>query len=221
MASHDENRGVLVVGLGRFGSALATTLLERGHDVLAIDENLELVQKYSALLTHVVAGDSTDPELLAQVGAGDFDFAVVAIGNDVEASILTTASLADLEVPNIWAKAVSDQHRRILERVGAHHVVHPEQEMGQRMAHLVTGKMLDYLHVDDDFVLAETSAPVEVLGRSLADSHVRERFDVTVMAIKPAQGRFSHATALTEVHLGDTLLVGGSVASVEAFADLE
>ena len=221
MTVRDEGRGVLVVGLGRFGSALATTLVERGHDVLAIDENLDLVQRYSPVLTHVVAGDSTDPEMLAQVGAAEFSFAVVAIGNDVEASVLTTVALADLAVPNIWAKAVSDQHRKILERVGAHHVVHPEQEMGKRMAHLVTGRVLDYLHVDEDFVLVETSAPAAVLGRSLADSHVRERFNITVMAVKPAAGRFAYATPDTEVHRGDLLLIGGSVEAVEAFAELD
>lgn len=221
MGSRDDGRGVLVIGLGRFGGALAKTLVDRGNDVLAVDENIERVQRFSPLLTHVIAGDSTDTELLDQIGAADFEFAVVAIGNDVEASILTTAALSDLEIPNIWAKAVSDQHRRILERVGAHRVVHPEQEMGQRMAHLVTGRMLDYLLVDDDFVLVETSAPADVLGRSLADSHVRERFEITVMAIKPVAGSFTPATADTHVHHGDTMLIGGSVTAVEAFADLD
>lgn len=217
LSTHDP---VMVVGLGRFGAALATSLIDLGHEVLGVDTDPVLVQRYSRALTQTVEADATDTAVLTQLGATEFPCAVVGIGTGVEASVLTVAALADLEIPNIWAKAISDPHARILERVGAHHVVSPEREMGERVAHLVTGRIMEYLELDPGFALVETSAPRELLGRTLTEVKLRSRYGLTVVCIKPAGGTFTYATADTRLGAGDTLLVAGETHLAEAFAEL-
>jgi trk system potassium uptake protein TrkA len=145
---------------------------------------------------------------------------VVGIGTDLEASILATAVLAGLGVPDIWAKAVTVAHGRILERVGAHHVVHPEHDMGRRVAHLVTGRMIEFVQLDEGFALVELKPPKELVGRSLADSKVRSRHGITVVCIKPAGGSFTYATPDTVPGPDDVLVVAGETGKVEGFADL-
>ena len=214
-------RSIAVVGLGRFGSSLALTLRDIGHEVLGIDTDATLVARYADELTSVVQADSTDVEALRQLGVGDLEHAVVAIGSHLESSVLTTAAIADLGVPDIWAKAVTTQHARILERVGANHVVLPELEMGRRVAHLVTGQAVEYMRLDDSWALVETDAPRVLVGRTLGGSSIRQTYGVTVVCIKPADGQFTYATADTEVAPGDLLLVAGPIARAEAFAELE
>lgn len=210
---------VLVVGLGRFGSALAETLVELGHEVLGVDHDGRIVQQHSGVLTHVVEADTTDADALDQLGAKDFKVAVVGIGTDIEASILTTSVLADLGIPYIWAKAITRRHGEILERVGAQHVVYPEHDAGKQVAHLVTGHMLEYIEVESGFALVETRAPGEIVGRSLADSGLRDRYNVTVVCVKPEGSGFTYATPGTIVGPGDLLLVAGETECVERFAD--
>lgn len=219
-ARSTEPDRVAVLGLGRFGSSLARELMRRGWDVLGIDSDPRRVQKLTDDLTHAVMADCTDPDALAQLGVNEFSRAVVGIGTDLEASILVTSNLSDAGVPNIWAKAISRQHGQILQRVGAHHVVLPEHEMGERVAHLVTGRMLDFIEFDDDYALIKTVAPTVATGLPLGQSQVRSRFGVTVVGIKrPGQG-FTHATAETVVEPGDIIIVTGRTPAVEAFADL-
>ncbi|GEL19567.1 potassium channel family protein [Pseudonocardia asaccharolytica] len=210
---------VVVLGLGRFGASLAQELVRRGSEVLAVDSNPVLVQKYADELTHAAVADTTDEEALRQLDVPDYKRAVVGIGTDLEASILTTAVLVDLGVPQIWAKATSRQHGRILERVGAHHVVLPEHEMGERVAHLVTGRMIDYIKFEDDFAMVKTAAPREIVGRTLADSGVRSRHGITVVGIKRLGQPFTYATEETVIQPGDLLIVSGRIHQVEAFAD--
>ncbi len=213
---------VLVVGLGRFGGALAMTLEhEMGHEVLAIDSREDVVQKFSRRITHVVAGDATDVETLAQIGGEGLNHAVVAIGDHMESSILATAALVDLGIANIWAKAVTEAHARILDRVGAHHIVFPERDMGERVAHQVTGQMVDYLRLDEGFALVERSVPQAVAGKTLAEAGLRQRYDVTVVCIKPAGGSFTYATPDTELAADSLLLVAGELRSVDRFADVD
>ncbi|GAU67092.1 putative Ktr system potassium uptake protein KtrA [Streptomyces sp. NBRC 110611] len=212
---------VAVIGLGRFGSSLANELMSRGWDVLGIDTDTQLVQKYSDALTHAAVADCTDPEVLRQLGVSDFTSAVVGIGTDIEASILITANLLEAGVPNIWAKAVSRQHGQILERLGAHHVVLPEHEMGERVAHLVTGRMLDFIQFDDDYALVKTVTPEVITGRQLGESQVRSKYGVTVVGIKRAGQDFTYATAETVVVTGDVIIVTGRTRAVEAFAELD
>ncbi|MDX8054366.1 TrkA family potassium uptake protein [Lentzea sp. BCCO 10_0798] len=211
---------VVVVGLGRFGSSLALELTARGTEVLGIDVNPKIVQQHAQHLTHVVVADTTDEEVMRQLGVGQFQRAVVGIGTDLEASILTTALLVDFQIPHIWAKAVNRQHGRILERMGAHHVVLPEHEMGERVAHLVTGRMLDYIEFEDDYALVKTHAPEEAAGVPLEQSRLRSKYGVTVVGVKrPGEG-FTYATADTVVNRGDVLILAGRTADVERVADL-
>jgi trk system potassium uptake protein len=211
---------VLVLGLGRFGRAIALTLQELGYEVLAIDVDGRAVQELAGRLTHVVEADTTNLEALRQLGAADFERAVVAIGTDIEASILTTGALVDLGIPKIWAKAVTAAHGKILERVGAHRVILPEHDMGERVAHLVTGRMLDYMELDEGFALVKTKAPAELVGRTLAEAEVRQRYQITVVCIKPAGGSYTFATQDTKVGEGDILVVAGQPSYAEGFAEL-
>lgn len=211
---------VLVIGLGRFGGALAETLVGMGHEVLAVDSSPTRVQHFAGRLTSVVEADSTSEEALRQIGAADFRHAVVAIGADIEASILTAAVLVDLGVEHICAKAMTQAHGRILQRVGATRVVFPEHDMGERVAHMVSGRMLDYLELDDAYALAETTPPRALIGRTMGEYGVRARHDVTIVCHKPAGGSFSTATAETAVGEGDVLVVAGHCDAVERFARL-
>jgi trk system potassium uptake protein len=208
-----------VIGLGRFGGGLAETLVELGHDVLGVDSNAKLVQTFANRLTHVVEADSTDLDAMRQIGAGDFSTAVVAIGTEVEASILTTAVLVDLRVPRIVAKAVTEPHGRILERVGAHRVVFPERDMGIRVGHSLAGAMIDYFQLDPGFALVETEAPQALVGKTLAEAEVRKRYGITVVCVKPAGGTFTYATPETVVNEGDILVVAGETRRAEAFGE--
>lgn len=219
-APRKQSTRVVVIGLGRFGGALARELVTHGSEVLAIDSNPAPVQQYSDELTHVAVADTTDMEALEQLGVPDFPHAVVGIGSNMEASILTTSLLADFRIPKIWAKATSRRHGQILERVGAHHVVLPEHDMGERVAHLVTGRMIDYIEFDTDYAMAKTSAPRASIGKTLTASGLRRHFDITVVAIKHRGGEFTYATADTVVAAGDVLIVSGRIEEVERFADL-
>ncbi|MBN0044746.1 TrkA family potassium uptake protein [Streptomyces actuosus] len=211
---------VAVIGLGRFGYSLANELMHRGWDVLGLDTDTRLVQKYSDALTHTAVADCTDGEALRQLGVHEFTSAVVAIGTDVEASILVSSNLLEAKVPNIWAKAVSRQHGQILERLGVHHVVLPEHEAGERVAHLVTGRMLDFIEFDDDYALVKTVAPDIVTGMPLGRSQVRSKYGVTVVGVKRPGEDFTYATAETVVQKGDVIVVTGKTHTVESFAEL-
>ena len=210
---------VAVLGLGRFGASLAIELIRRGSEVLAVDSDPHLVQEYADQVTHAAVADTTDLEVLRQLDVPDYPRAVVGIGTNLEASILTTAVLVDLGIPQIWAKATSRRHGRILRRIGAHHVVLPEHEMGERVAHLVTGRMMDYIKFEDDFAMAKTVAPPEIVGRPLGQTRIRSRHGVTVVGVKKPGEPFTYATQDTVVRAGDLVIVSGRIDAVEAFAN--
>lgn len=211
---------MLVIGLGRFGTAVAKRLLEQGTEVLGIESDPAIVQSLSSELPHVVHADSTDLNALRQLGVLDFSHAVVSIGSNLEASILTILNLNQLGVKDIWAKANDTQHGRIAERVGAHHVVYPEAEMGERVAHLVTGKMIDFIEFDDGFAIAKTRSPRETHGKTLAQSDVRKKYGITVVGIKRRHQDFIYAQPETEIKAGDHLIVAGETRLVDRFAAL-
>jgi trk system potassium uptake protein len=217
LAEHNGN-GIVVLGLGRFGGAIAETLTKLGREVLAVDQDNAIVQSYAGTLTHVVQADTTSEEALRQIGADQFDCAVVAIGTNIEASILTTSVLTDLGVTNIWAKAITRPHSRILSRVGATRVVLPEHEMGERVAHLVAGRALNYIEFEDGFALVETAAPQEYVGKSLAEAGIRAEHGVTVVSIKRHGEDFSYATPETVIGADDLLIVAGKTELAERFA---
>jgi trk system potassium uptake protein TrkA len=210
---------VVVIGLGRFGTSLALELAGRGTEVLAIDHRPRIVQSLAGRLTQIVTADATDIEALRELGVADFYRGVVAIGSDLEASILSTSLLVELGVDDIWAKAISHQHKRILERIGTHHVVLPEHDMGERVAHLVSGRMLDYMEVDEDFALVKTRPPKEFVGVPLGETALRRRHGVTVVSVKSEGEGFTYASSETVLRYGDVVIVAGPIAKVERFAE--
>jgi trk system potassium uptake protein TrkA len=218
LARNNHDSAVLVIGLGRFGSALAEDLQRLGHDVLAVDASASLVQEWSDRLTHVVQADATSEAAMRQLGVDGFGVAVVAIGTGIEASVLSTGVLIDLGVREIWAKAITASHGRILERIGAGHVVYPERDTGKRVAHLISGRLIDYIEFDDGFAIAKLRAPREAYGRTLAEAALRSRYGITVVGVKRPGQDFTYAQPDTRVGSGDLLIVSGSTTLVEKFA---
>jgi len=211
---------VIVIGMGRFGSSLARELMRTGHEVLGVDTDERLVQQMSHELSHTVKADTTDEAVLSELGIGEFDAAVVAIGADIEASILTTSLLLQLGVPNVWAKANSQSHGRILEQLGAHHVVFPEYEMGKRVAHMVSGESLDYVPIDNDFVMVKALVPESFNDQTLADLKIRSSYGVTVVAITKGDGEYKPAFPDTVLHAGDQIIVAGQVEPLDKFCQV-
>jgi trk system potassium uptake protein TrkA len=215
-----EADSVAVIGLGRFGSSLALELMSHGTEVLGIDVDEELVQALNGELTQVVRADSTKEEALRQLAIDEFDRVVVAIGDDISASILTCSALLGMKIPVIWAKAHDDRHGLILEQLGVHHVIYPEKDMGRKVAHLVRGAALDYIEVEHGYALVKAAAPSVLLGKRLGDTGLRSTYGVTIAAFKRDAGSWMNADADTILSEGDTILVVGPTSSAENFAQL-
>ncbi|MGB3413245.1 MAG: TrkA family potassium uptake protein [Microbacteriaceae bacterium] len=216
----DLETPVLIIGLGRFGAAAAGQLQRLDRDVLAIDTDESLVQKWSERITHTVQADARSLEALQQVGAGTFQVAIVAVGTSVEASVLITANLAELKVPQIWAKAISQSHGKILAKIGANHVIYPEAEAGERIAHLVNGRMLDFIEFDEGYALAKMFPPPAVRGMTIADANLRKRYGVNVVGIKAAGEDYIDPTPDTIITDHSAIVVSGRSADLERFAKL-
>ena len=212
---------VLVLGLGRFGAATAGDLDKLGRDVLAVDADPALVQKWSDRVRHTAVLDARDMNALQQIGAADFSVAVVAVGSSIEASVLITTHLVDLKIPQIWAKAISEAHGKILTRIGAHRVIYPEREAGERVAHLVSGRMIDFIRFDDDFALVKMYPPKPIRGKTLTESGVRTKYNITVVGVKSPGKPFTYATEKTVVTNHDLIIVSGSNEDIERFAALD
>ena len=211
---------VIVIGLGRFGSSLARELMKTGHEVLGVDTDERIVQNMSQELTHTVRADTTDEATLKELGISELDSAVVAIGADLEASILTTALLLQLGVPNVWAKANSTSHGLILDQLGCHHVIFPEYEMGKRVAHMVSGETLDYVPIDNDFVMVKSEVPASFDGKTLAELKIRSTYGVTVVAVTTGDGKYTPAFPETVLHEGNQIVVAGQVDPLNEFCKL-
>jgi trk system potassium uptake protein TrkA len=212
-----RGNGVLVVGLGRFGSSIALTLERLGHDVLAVERSPDIVAHFTGRFP-LVEADCTNPEALLQLGVKEFPVAVVGVGTSLEASVLIAGNLVDLGTPQIWAKAISPEHSRILTRIGVHHVVLPEADAGNRVAHLVSGKLLDYIEVEDDFTIVKMRPPKETQGFTIGQSQIRKRYGVTVLGVKPPGEDFVYATEQTRISANDILIVSGNAQLLERFA---
>ncbi|KRB39156.1 potassium transporter [Microbacterium sp. Root180] len=215
-----EADSVAVIGLGRFGSALALELMSGGTEVLGIDVDEELVQSLNGELTQVVRADSTRVEALNQLAIDEFDRVVVAIGGDISASILTCSVLLSMNIPVIWAKAVDDRHGQILEQLGVHHVIYPEKDMGRRVAHLVRGAALDYIEVAPGYALVKAPAPARIQGVALGDTNIRRSHGITIAAYQHGDQAWTNADNTTVLEAGDTILVVGPTRDAEAFAQL-
>lgn len=220
MAKHPfVARSVAVIGLGRFGAALALELEGSGTEVLGIDIDADAVSALSGDLTHVIEADAAQEETAKELGLADFDRVVVAIGGHIVASCLAS-SIAVGHGIDVWAKAISEPHARILTKLGVEHVVFPEQDMGRRVAHLVRGGMLDYVEFADDYALVMVPAPPELVGTPVGQWSTRTRHGVNVVAITDPSGHFTHATAETVLTPGARVIVSGGVRQVEGFTAL-
>jgi trk system potassium uptake protein len=209
---------ILVIGLGRFGNSLASSLIRMGHEVLGVDVDAARVQEAADRLTHVLQADCTSPEVLRQLGIADFKTVVIAIGGSIEASVLTALAVIEAKVPTIWAKATNEQHGKILKGIGVKNVVYPEARMGQMVAHILTGKMMDFVELDDHFAMVKTRAPAELAGLTLDEAQVQKRHGVTVVGIKRPNQPFTYAQSSSTVQPDDLLIVIGETKLVERFA---
>src|SRR6056297_2924548 len=200
----------IVIGLGRFGSSVAKTLTDNGHDVLAIDLNHQIIQDISNDVTHAVEADATDEEALRTLGVRNFDVAVISIGDNIHANILSTLILKEMGVPYVIVKAQDTLHGKVLKKVGADRVVYPERDMGVRIAHnLISSNVLDYIEFAPDYSIVEIIATSNMIGKSLYELELRSQFGVNVMAIKRGQHINVTPGANDKVLEGDTLVVMG------------
>jgi trk system potassium uptake protein TrkA len=211
---------ILVVGLGRFGSSAALTLYKMGHEVLVIDKNNELVQELADSVTYAVQANATDEAALRSIGIRNFDVAVIAIGNDLETSILATALIKEMGVKKVVAKAQNDLHGKILEKVGADRVIYPEREMGARLAKYLSGtNILEYIELSPEFSLLEVEAPKKLAGKSLRQLNLRARYGITVVAIRHGDKIIVSPNADDLIAEGDLLVVVGETTSLDRWEE--
>lgn len=209
-------KSYIVIGLGRFGSQVARELCKLGCEVLAMDTNTELVHQVANDVTHAVTGDGQDKEVLRALGTREFDCDIVAIGDDLAASVLVTMNLKELGVPFIICKAHDETHRRVLQKLGADRVVIPEQEQAARLARsLSSHNVLDYIELSDEYGIIEVPAPEVWGGKSLKELNVRAKLGVNILAVR-RQGKTNVSPAADfALANGDILLVLGDSAALK------
>lgn len=199
-----------VVGLGRFGSSVAKTLAEMGHEVLGIDKSGEKIQHIADEVTHAVQADATDPETLKEIGIAEFDVVVVAIGENIQASIMITLILKEQGVQRVIAKALNVLHGKVLERVGADRIVYPERDMGERVAKSLAGlHILDYFELDPNTSIVELIAPKKLIGKTLRELDLRKEYGVNVVCVKKGPEMDLLPEATTTIEEGDVLVLSG------------
>ncbi|MBA4537899.1 TrkA family potassium uptake protein [Bacillus aquiflavi] len=207
-----------VIGLGRFGGSICRSLTELGMEVMAIDNNEERVNEFSMIATHAVVGNTTDETVLKSLGIRNFEHVIVAIGDDIQASILTTLILKELGVKHITVKAQNDYHEKVLRKIGADHVVHPERDMGRRIAqNIVSNNVLDYLELSDEHSIVEIVASEKIIGKSIVDLDIRAKFGVNIVAIKRNKDIIVSPIANEVIHANDILIVIGADSDINRF----
>ncbi|OBR66656.1 potassium transporter Trk [Paenibacillus oryzae] len=201
----------MVIGLGRFGTSLTRTLIANGHEVLAVDKNEQPVQEIANIATAALQADCTDEAVLRELGASNFSHAIVAIGDDLQASILTTLLLKEFKVPKVTAKARNEMHGSVLSKIGADQIIYPERDMGIRLGNqLSSDNLIDYIELSPDYNLAEIKAPAAMNGRSLKELNIRAKYGCTIMAIKKGDQINVSPKAEDAIYTGDVLLLIGS-----------
>lgn len=211
-------KGFAVIGLGRFGGSICQALIDEGMEVLAIDEDEDRVNEFATIASHAVIGDTTDENVLKGLGIRNFDHVIVAIGDNIQASILTTLMLKELGVPHVTAKAQNDYHEKVLRKIGADRVVHPERDMGKRLAHsIVSNNVLDYLELSDEHSIVEIVASEKMDGNTIIDLDIRARFGINIVAIKRGRDISVSPQASETIKTGDILIVIGADADINRF----
>ena len=214
-------KSYVVIGLGRFGSAIARQLCQLGAEVLAMDVCAELVQRVAGDVTHAVVGDARDKEVLRALGVRDMDCAVIAIGEDLAASVLTVMNLKELGVPYVVCKAHDETHRRVLEKLGVNRVVIPEQEHAQRLGRsLFSHNVLDYIELSEEYGILEVPAPKSWVGKTLKELNVRAKMGVNIIAVESGRTTNVSPAADYKIQSGDIMVVLGDNLALEAVQKL-
>ena len=214
-------KSYVVIGLGRFGQGVARQLCALGAEVLAMDIRSDLVQQVANDVTHAVVGDAQDKEVLRALGVRDLDCAIVAIGDDLAASVLTVMNLKELEVPYIVCKAHDETHRRVLEKLDVDRVMIPEKEQAQRLARsLHSHNVLDYIELSEEYGILEVPAPKNWMGKTLKDLNVRAKLGVNIIAVESEKHTNVSPAADYRILEGDILVVLGDNHALEAVQKL-
>lgn len=211
-----------VIGLGRFGSSVAYELNEAGQEVMGMDINEDKVEDAESIMTHAIVGDSTDVEVLKSAGIRNFDCVIVAIGNDMQSSILTTLILKELGVKKVIAKATSKTQGRVLEKVGADWVIYPERDMGSRVAHqLLSPNVLNYIQLSEEYNIEELKIPSSLTEKSLRELDLRAKYNISVIAIVCNEEIIITPSPDHIIHEGDLLVVIGSREDLAQFVNMQ
>lgn len=216
-------KSFLVIGAGRFGSALARDLYKEGNEVLVIDENRDTIQQIADHVTHAIIGDAKDPQVLEQVGVRNFDCAIVSIASDLQDSILVTLTLKDMGVEYVVAKARNEMHRKVLTKIGADKVVFPEHEMGERLAHLLSSdNLIDFLELSEKYSIMEINTPKSWINKTIIDLNIRAKFGLSVVAVREADNDHPIVTLGPDYVLPENsvLIVLGSNEKIKAIGRL-
>jgi trk system potassium uptake protein TrkA len=200
----------VVIGLGGFGGSVAKTLAGLGYEVLAVDTDETTVQEFSNYVTHVVQADATNENALKALGVRNFDVAIISIGENIQASILATVLLKEMGIKTVITKAESEIHGKVLEKIGATRVIFPERDMGIRIAHgLASSNILEYLELDPDYSIVELTAPEWIIGKTLKEVALRNKYGINVVAIRKENSLNVSPGADDTVEKGDILIVIG------------
>lgn len=215
--SASESNPVIILGMGRFGQALGEELQARRVEVLAVDADQRRVQELADDFDHIVCADTTQPSTLRQLGVADAKRVVIAIGSDLEASILTASAVIDLGVPSVWAKADSPAHEKILRQIGVHHIVMPEADTGRRVAHLMDGQVADFIEFDPGFALAKMVLPEHAAGKTSREIRAQGA-GVAVVAVRRDGGAYMLPSPKEPLLSGDLVVMAGAADDLEEFA---
>ncbi|WP_243385254.1 potassium channel family protein [Bacillus kexueae] len=211
-----------VIGLGRFGGSICRALSEEGLEVLAIDIDEDKVNQFANIASHAVVGDTTDEAVLKSLGIRNFDHVIVAIGDNIQASILTTLMLKELGVKHITVKAQNDYHEKVLTKIGADSIVHPERDMGKRIAHnIISNNVLDYLELSDEHSIVEIVANDNISGHSIIELDIRAKYGINIVAIKRDKEIIVSPQANEVIQKGDILIVIGADVDINRFEKKE
>nr|WP_187356684.1 TrkA family potassium uptake protein [Heyndrickxia shackletonii] len=214
----DVKKEFVVIGLGRFGGSICKTLIEQGMEVLVMDRDEARIDEFASIATHAVIADSTDETVLKSLGIRNFDHVIVAIGADIQASILTTLMLKEIGVKRVTVKAQNDYHAKVLRKIGADNVVHPERDMGKRIAHNIVSKsILDYIELSEKYSIVEIAANYHLAGHSILDLNIRAKYGITIVAIRRGSNIIVSPQAGDVIEREDVLIVIGAVEDINRF----
>ncbi|MFU8794580.1 MAG: potassium channel family protein [Dethiobacteria bacterium] len=211
-------KSFLVIGAGRFGKSVARTLFAAGHDVMVVDKDEALIQQISGEVTDAIAADITSEACVKAIGVRDFDAVVLAIGFDVQASIMAAILLIEKEARYIVAKAQTDLHGKVLEKIGINRIIYPERDMGQKIARsLIAPTIIDMIELSDEYSVVEVKAPADMVGKTLLELNLRARYGVSVIAFRRNNGGKTNISPIAEdvVEANDIIVAIGENKSLQ------